>query len=99
MIMSRNIRIALFVAITTISTVLLICSCTEQQRTRSLGGISTVDLPACEKLVNATWKDNDFWYLYRPMRDGEKPETYQFRENSSFGVMQGAVNLRESCNK
>lgn len=66
-------------------------SCTQQQRARNYGGTATIELPKGQKLVNATWKgDDDLWYLYRPMRAGEQPETTIFQE-SAGGLITGAV--------
>ena len=47
---------------------LVMVSCTDQQRAKSFGGTSTVELPSGEKLVNVTWKgEADLWYLTRKM--------------------------------
>lgn len=70
-------------------------SCTEQQRAKQFGGTMTVELTSGTKLVNATWKNSELWYLVRPMKEGEQPETYEFLEKSSFGVMQGRVVFKE----
>jgi len=69
--------------------------CTEKQRARQWGGSSTVTLNAGQKLVVATWKETDLWLLTRPMREGEVAETYQFSEDSSWGVMEGSVTIVE----
>jgi hypothetical protein len=72
-------------------------SCTKQQRVRNFGGTMTEKLPVGQKLVMATWKDgNDLWILTRNMKDNESPETYTFKESSSFGVWQGTVIFIES---
>lgn len=68
-------------------------SCTSQQRAKEWGGTAKVELPAGQKLVVATWKDENLWYLMRP---GEQPETYEFIESSSFGIMNGKVIFVES---
>lgn len=75
---------------------LLLAGCTEQIRTRQFGGNSFVDLPAGQKLVVATWKESNLWYLTRRMRDGEKPDTLLFGEISAYGIFQGTVTFRES---
>lgn len=62
---------------------------------RNYGGTMEMDLPAGEKLVECTWKDDDLFYLTRPMRTAEKPETYKFREKSNFGVLEGTVIIHE----
>ena len=74
---------------------LLLLSCTEKQRAKSFGGDMVIDLPKGEKLIEATWKGEDLWYLTRPMRSNESPEIYIFREDSSFGVMEGTVTFKE----
>lgn len=74
---------------------LLISSCTENQRSRSFGGTSTVDIPQGQKLVNVTWKYDSLWVLTRQAKQGEMPETYTFQENSSFGIMEGVVIIKE----
>jgi hypothetical protein len=77
----------------------LLVACTEQQRARSLGGTATTKLPECHKLVVATWKDDSLWMLYRPMRADERPESYTFHEDSSFGVLQGKMLIHEHCGR
>jgi hypothetical protein len=75
---------------------LLFVGCTENQRTRNFGGTSNETLPAGQKLLVATWKQDDLWMLTRPMQVNEKPEVYEFRESSSFGLLQGKVVISET---
>lgn len=77
---------------------LLLAGCTENSRSRSLGGSATVDLPVRRKLVTATWKETSLWILTRPMREGEVAETYQFEERSALGLLEGTVILKERQN-
>lgn len=65
--------------------------CTENSRAKTFGGTMTVTLPKGQKLMEATWKEADLWYLTRPMREGEKAEQYTFQENSTFGLVEGTV--------
>lgn len=81
---------------------LAICSaffataCTQNQRARHFGGTGKAELPAGRKLVNATWKEgNDLWLLTRAAKPGEPPETYEFIEDSSLGMMNGKVVIIE----
>jgi hypothetical protein len=75
----------------------LLCGCPEQIKTKQFGGKMTIDLPKGQKLVIATWKsDSNLWYLTRPMRPGETPETYEFVESAAFGVWEGKVIFKES---
>ena len=69
---------------------------TQQQRAKTFGGSASLSLPAGQKLVNATWKDDQLWYLTRTMRSDENPESYTFSESSSFGILQGKVIITES---
>ncbi len=71
-------------------------ACTENSRVRKFGGTATTHLPRCHKLVNVTWKgESDLWLLTRPARPGERAETHQFQENSSFGLIEGTFNIVE----
>ncbi|QDP42920.1 putative membrane lipoprotein [Bacillus phage vB_BmeM-Goe8] len=66
-----------------------------QQVAKRFGGSITVDLPKDEKLVNVTWKNDSLWYLTRPMTKSDKEETYKFKEDSNFGVLEGTVIVKE----
>lgn len=70
-------------------------ACTEQERAKAWGGTANQDLPAGQKLVGMTWKESQLWILTRPMREGERPEEYQFYESSSWGLVEGRVVLKE----
>ena len=70
---------------------ILFASCTEQVRSRKLGGEVRVELPAGQRLVTATWKDADLWYLIRPAIPDEPVQTYHFVESSQFGLLEGRV--------
>ena len=76
-----------------------ITGCTDQQRAKGWGGTATVDLPAGKKLVTATWKENALWYLTRPMRPDETPETFELQESSSMGLVEGTVIFKEHAAK
>lgn len=73
-----------------------LASCTENARVKSFGGEGTLNLPKGQKLVNVTWKETELWYLTRPMDSTDVAETYQFQEESSFGIMEGTYNIVES---
>jgi hypothetical protein len=62
---------------------------------RKWGGTVTEKLPAGVKLVNATWKGSNLWLLTRPMTGKDVVETYEFRESSCFGVIEGKVIIIE----
>ena len=71
-------------------------SCTQNEMAKNFGGSMTINLPANQKLVNVTWKDNEVWYLARPMKADETPETWTFQEKSSYGIQEGTITLVES---
>lgn len=74
-------------------------SCTEQQRAKKYGGTATENLPANQKLVTVTWKETNLWYLTRPMSATDVAETYEFKESSNFGILNGKVIIKETKTK
>jgi len=71
-------------------------SCTENVRVKTWGGEGTINLPKGRKLVNVTWKETQVWYLTRPMKNDDVAETYQFQEESSWGMIEGTYNIIET---
>lgn len=84
------------VILSAISIIALSTSCTENARVKRFGGEGTINLPQGQKLINVTWKETQVWYLTRPMHNGENAETYQFQEESSWGVVEGTYIIHES---
>jgi hypothetical protein len=76
--------------------ILTLTGCTQQQRAKQFGGKFTESLPAGRKLVNVTWKGDHLWYLTRPMTTNDIVETYTFKESSSWGLVQGEIDVVES---
>jgi hypothetical protein len=74
----------------------MVTSCTENNRVKNWGGEGNINLPKGRKLVNVTWKETQVWYLTRPMNSNDVAETYQFQEESSWGVMEGTYNIIET---
>lgn len=75
--------------------VMVLTGCSEKTRAKSFGGSTSIDLEPGEKLEEVTWKDSNLWILTRPMREDETAETYDFKEDSEFGVLEGTVNIIE----
>lgn len=71
-------------------------SCTENSRAKMWGGTMTIQLEPGQKLVDVTWKETSLWYMTKPMREGDVAETYEFVEDSSWGVVEGKVIFIES---
>jgi len=79
-----------------LSVVLMLGSCTENDRAKSFGGTMTIEVPKGNRVTNITWKKGDLWYSYRPYVNGEIPTTQTFIEESSMGIMEGKVIFKES---
>ena len=84
-------RIVAIILITIICIILTGCN----PVARKMGGDMTVQLKPGEKLVNVTWKESSLWFLTRPMRSNETAETYKFKEDSTWGVLEGTVTIVE----
>ena len=69
---------------------LCLTSC-DQPITRTMGGTTKIELEPGEKLVEATWKGDDIWYLVEPMDSDYVPKTKTFKESSRIGVLEGKV--------
>ena len=76
--------------------IIIISSCTEQERTRQFGGEMTINLPPGQELMMVTWKETELFYLTRPMSEDYVPVKKTFRESSSWGVMESTVYFIES---
>lgn len=74
---------------------LSLCGCTEQYMTKEFGGSMILELPVNQKLEEITWKDDNLWYLTRPMREDEEAETHVFQASSAWGVFEGTVTVIE----
>lgn len=70
-------------------------SCTNNTRARHWGGNMNVNLPQGQKLIMATWKDNNLWYLVEPAEEGYTPKVKVFKEDSRFGVAEGTITFIE----
>lgn len=69
---------------------LCLTSC-DQSITRTIGGTTKIELEPGEKLIEATWKGDDIWYLVEPMDSDYVPKTKTFKESSRMGVLEGKV--------
>ena len=69
----------------------LLFSCTEQKMAREYGGSMKIELPRGERLIEATWKDCNLWYLTEQMDSDYVPRKLYFRESSSYMFCEGEV--------
>lgn len=77
-------------------TCLYIGGCTENTRAKNFGGQAELNLPKGQKLVNVTWKEDDLWYLTRPMTQTDSAVSYTFHEKSSWGTLEGTYTIHET---
>jgi len=73
-----------------IITVVSLNSC-DQSITRTMGGITKIELEHGERLIEVTWKDDNIWYLVEPMDSDYVPKTKTFKESSRIGMLKGKV--------
>lgn len=92
--MKKPRKILIIIIIAALFAVLL-SGCGSQYVAKHLGGTTTVDLPAGQKLIHVTWKDDSLWYLTRPMTEAETAEMYSFQESSNLGLLEGTVIIQE----
>jgi hypothetical protein len=85
----------LFFIVYVVAVVAMCGGCTQNQRAKSWGGNATVNLPKGQKLVNVTWKDSNVWYLTKKMSKNDTEEQYSFGEESSWGLLEGSVTIKE----
>lgn len=79
-----------------LASIFILASCTENQRTRTFGGNMTINLPKGQKLLMATWKETDLFYLIEPMEEDYSPKVKTFVEDSSWGVLESTITFIES---
>lgn len=70
---------------------IIFTSCSRQAIVREFGGSMQVELPAGEELMEVTWKNNDLFYLTRPMSNDYVPTVKIFREKSPYGIIESTI--------
>ena len=71
-------------------------SCTENQRARIFGGTAIVNVEPGKKVIMATWKNEDLFYMVEDMDSDYVPHEKTLIESSSFGVIESKVIFKES---
>lgn len=87
MFKSKITKEVLFTLIVSLS----IFSCTGNNRAKNWGGTHKIELEPGQKLVDVTWKETSLWYMTKPMNSTDVPETYEFIEDSNWGIVEGKV--------
>ena len=75
---------------------LALSSCTENQRARTFGGTATINVEKGKKVMMATWKDEDLFYMVEDMEPDYVPHNKELIESSNFGVIESKVVFKES---
>lgn len=86
----------LFIKALTVCLLLTLFSCTPNQRVRQYGGEMTINLPKGQKLMMATWKKANLFYLTEPMESDYVPKNKVFQESSNWGVLESKIIFVES---
>lgn len=61
---------------------------------KRLGGETTIELSEGERVENVTWKEDSLWVLTKQAPETE-PITYDLKEHSNIGVLEGTVHIVE----
>lgn len=76
--------------------IVLARACSQQSITRNWGGEMDMHLEPNRKLVEVTWKNDNIWYLTKPMTDDDIAEVYEFAESDAIGVFEGTLHIYET---
>jgi len=81
----------------TLAAIFTLSSCTKNERVKRFGGSASIDIPADQQFVNATWKENDLWIVTKTRTSVDTVYSqYQFGENSSWGILEGTYTINET---
>lgn len=98
--MKQNVKTSAVLWIAIILLIALIaaavCGCTKNSRAKNYGGSMTITLPKGQRIVEATWKNSDLWYLTEQMDSDYTPKKKVFKEVSQWGVWEGEITFIES---
>lgn len=84
-------------AIVVIAAIMLLPSCTDNDRVKNWGGTAQFTIPANEKFVNVTWKETELWIVTRDRITADTTyDTYRFQEKSGLGIIEGTYIIKES---
>ncbi len=90
--MKKNIFSAFIVAFLLLG----FTSCTENQRARRFGGTATINVEKGKKVMMATWKDENLFYMVEDMETDYIPHDKTLIESSNFGMIESKVVFKES---
>ena len=82
-------------AIVAVSLVFGLSSCTENQRAKTFGGTATINVEKGKKVMMATWKGDNLFYMVEDMEENYVPHDKMLIESSSFGMIESKVVFKE----
>ncbi|MCH5241780.1 MAG: hypothetical protein J1F67_05080 [Muribaculaceae bacterium] len=75
---------------------LTMASCTKQSRVRNFGGTETIQVKPGYRVMMATWKDSNLFYMIEPMPENYEPTEKYLVESSSYGIWESEIIFIES---
>lgn len=84
-------KIKLAFAALLLTTMILLASCTANQRARNYGGTEEITINPNEKFINVAWKEDHLWIVTHDT----VTDTYYAREKSSYGIMEGKLIIKK----
>ncbi len=91
----KNKYIIIIASIMVVATIVS-CDFFDNRWAKHYGGTMTIKVKKGYKVTEATWKDDQLWYLIEPMDSDYEPKKKEFVENSEYGVLEGKVIFKES---
>lgn len=68
----------------------------DNTKARLFGGTMEIKVEPGYKIIMATFKGDDLFYMVEPMDSGYTPKVKVLREKSKYGVIEGEVKFIES---
>lgn len=69
---------------------ILLSSCTSNQKARMVGGTETITLEPNEQFINISWQNSNLWIIVKDTTTG----VYYAKEKSNFGEMEGKLIIK-----
>ncbi len=85
-----------FLFLLAVASTMCFTSCTENQRARTFGGTTAINVEKGKKVTMATWKEDNLFYMIEDMEEGYIPHDKILIESSSFGVLESKVIFKET---
>lgn len=71
-------------------------ACTKQERVRTFGGTEVINVEPGKRVMMATWKETDLFYMVEDMPEDYTPHDKTLVESSSYGILESKIIFRES---